>query len=241
MRPTQQILSAIAVAVVATACGSSEITHPTPPPDQLTFTGSTLNSLDSTVQVMVQANPGNSTLKSLADSTLLVLTAGIQAKRVDISTNLTSVPLYFVGIHRTINRATNAFSTWTLVGIDDPSHLKNIVEVGGFAQTPTGAAPASVSATIGDGTGAVNGRLLQVATGGAVTELAANSGSASFVSDAATEACPGYTPPPNITCAMERMHVKFTISGEGAGGTKSASQTEVVDVPAMRLTYTPTP
>ena len=238
-RHTQQLFSAIGVALLATACGSSDVTPPLTGSDQLTFTGASINSLDSTVQVIVQANPGNSTLKSLADSTLLVLSAGVQAQRVNVSTNLTSAPLYFVGIHRTINRTTNAFSTWTLVGIDDPSHLTNIVEVSGFVQAPTGAAPVSLTATIADGSGAVNGRLLQVATGGAVSEWIATSGSATFLSDGESGACPGYTPPPKFTCTMERMHVHFTMSATGSGGTKTATQTETVDVPAMRLTYTP--
>jgi hypothetical protein len=229
------------LALLGAACGGGyDGTKPLPPADQLTFTNASINSLDSTTQVIVQANPGNGTLRSLADSTLLVLTAGVQAKRVNVSTNLTSVPLYFVGIHRTVNRATGAFSTWTLVGIDDPSHLANIVEVAGFAQVATGAAPTAVSGTVGGGTGSINGRLLQVGNGGAVTEWEATAGSASFASDAPTAGCPGYTAPPNITCAIEQMHVSFTLTGSATGGsTKTATQTETVDVPAMRLTYTP--
>ena len=132
-----------------------------------------VNSLDSTAQVIVQANPGNATLKSFADSTLLVLTAGIQAQRVNITTNLTSAPLYFVGIHRTINRATGA-----VFDVDVGRHRRSVAPHEHRRgrrlrrRSPTGAAPTSLSATIGDGSGAVNGRLLQVATGGAVTELA---------------------------------------------------------------------
>ena len=158
---------------------------------------------------------------------------------MNVSTNLTSAPLYFVAIHRTINRTSGAFSTWTLVGLDDPSHLANIVEVSGFAQSATGPAPTTLTGTIGDGTGSVNGRLLQVAAGGAVTEWEANVGSATFTSDAPGAACPGFTATPNITCALEQMHVRFTISGSSGSNTKSATQTDIVDVPAMRLTYTP--
>src|SRR4051812_36778290 len=105
----------VGLALFAAACGGSELLDPITRSDQLTFSGPTIHSLDSTAQVIVAANPGNGTLKSLADSTLLVFTAGVVAKRVNVSTNLTSAPLYFVGIHRTINRATGAFSTWTLV------------------------------------------------------------------------------------------------------------------------------
>jgi len=228
----------VTLAALATACGGSDSTSPSSQPDHITFTNATINSLDSTTQVIVQANPGNPTLKALADSTLLVLTAGIQAVRVNVTTNLTSAPLYFVGIRRTINQTTNAWTTWTLVGIDDPSHLGNIVEVAGFAQAATGGAPASVSGTVG-GSGSINGRLLQVGNGGTVAEWAVNAGSASFASDTPGGACPNYTPPPKITCTLEVMHVNFTITGTSGGSTKSATQTQTVDVPTMRLTYNP--
>jgi hypothetical protein len=73
-------------------------------PETLQLSTAQVASLDSTAQVILQANPGNSDLKSLVDSTLLVLTAGIQAKHIDINTNLSTAPLYFVGIHRAVSR-----------------------------------------------------------------------------------------------------------------------------------------
>ena len=168
----------------ALACDSGIAVAPIASADKLVLTVLQVRSLDSSAQVIVQANPANGNLNSLVDSTLLVLTAGVDAKRLAVSTNLTTAPLYFVGVHRASSGPTGSFSTWTLVGIDDPSHLANLVEVSGFAQTPGIAAPTTVSGTIGDGTGIVNGLLLQVGTAGAVTEWHANSGPVSFTSDA---------------------------------------------------------
>jgi hypothetical protein len=176
------------------------------------------------------------------DSTLMVFTAGVQARRIDVATNLTSAPLYLVGIHRAVSRPQGSFSTWTLVALDDPSHLANLIEVSGFAESAGGTAPASVAGTIGDGTGIVNAFLLQVGAGGTVTQWPATSGTVSFASDAAGVACPGFTPTPIVTCALETMHVRFTASapsGSGGAGARQASVPLVVDVPAMRLTYTP--
>src|SRR5215208_1556856 len=116
----------LAFAFTTLSCGDSESTGPTGVPDKLSFTAAQVQSLDSTGQVIVQANPGDGNLKSLVDSTLMVLTAGVEAKRVNIVTNLTSAPLYVVGVHRAIARAGGSFSTWTLVAIDDPSHLANL-------------------------------------------------------------------------------------------------------------------
>jgi hypothetical protein len=232
------LFAACAVALTSPACGS-DATSPGPLPESFQLSGPQVSSLDSTGQVIVQANPGNPELKSLVDSTLLVLTAGVTAKHVAITTNLTSVPLHFVGVHRVINVG-SAFSTWAVVGFDDPSHLVNILEVSGFAQSGNATAPASVSGVIGDGS--VNGLMLQTTAGGAVTEWFAGSGSASFVSDAPGAACPGFTATPKVACALETMHVHFTMSassGSGGAGPRQASLPTDVDIPAMRLTFTP--
>jgi hypothetical protein len=229
--------------VVAVIAGcSADGTLPTTVPDTLQLTAAQVNSLDSTAQVIVQANPGNANLKALADSTLGVLTAGVEAKRVDIATNLTAAPLYLVGIHRAAAHSTGSWSTWTLVAIDDPSRLANLIEVSGFAQTAGATPPASVSGVIGDGTGIANATLLQVGAGGSVTEWRASTGTVSFSSDAPGAPCSGITATPHITCALETMHVHFTANaagGSGGAGARQAALSIDTDVPAMRLTYTP--
>src|SRR5262249_11849561 len=91
----------------------------------------------------------NANLKSLVDSTLLVLTAGVQAKRLDVTTNLTTKPLYFVGVHRAVTSTSGSFSTWTVVGMDDPEKLTSLVGGSEFAQNATATPPASLGGTIG--------------------------------------------------------------------------------------------
>jgi hypothetical protein len=230
-----------ALTALLAACNDSEPTQPGDAPDVLLLTTKQVGSLDSTGRVITQANPDNGTLKSLVDSTLLVLTAGVEAKRLDVTTNLTTKPLYFVGVHRAVSRGSSAFSTWTLVGMDDPSKLESLVEVSGFAQTATGTAPASVSGTIGDGTGVVNGLLLAVGSGGSVTEWRAATGTVSFSSIASGTACPNFPASGNITCTLETMRVRFTMSapgGTGGASARSAAVSTDVDIPTMRLTYT---
>ena len=219
--------------------GSTDLTHTPPSGDSFVMTSHQSSSLDSTGQVVVTSNPGNSSLQSLLDSTLQVFTAGITAKRIDVSTDLTTVPLYFVGIHRVVERASGSFSTWNVVGMDDPEALVNLVEVSGFAQSGTATAPASVSGSIG--TGAVNALFLKVATGGAVTEWFANTGTMAFSSDAATVACPVANPAANTTCAIETMHLHFDVTAandQNGGAGRHATVATDVDIPTMRLTYT---
>src|SRR5262245_44467162 len=89
---------AVSSSLATSACSSSgsEPSGPNSRPDQITLTNAQVHSLDSTGQVIVQANPANGTLRSLVDSTLLVLSAGIVLQRIDVATDLTTAPLYFV-------------------------------------------------------------------------------------------------------------------------------------------------
>ena len=212
------------------ACSQNDPTTPTPPADQIQFTGAQISSLDSTGRVLEQNNSSDPTVKALVDSTLLVLTSGIVAKRLAVTTDLTSAPLYFVGVHRVYTGSASS-STWTVVGMDDPSHLTSIVEVGGFSPSNT----ESISGALSD---VLNGLLLSVAAGGSVTERFASSGSASISSTAAGTACPNFPATPNVTCTLETMHVSFTLAGSSASANsgRHASVSDV-DVPAMRLTY----
>jgi len=213
------------------ACSRSDTTTPSPPADQIEFTAQQINSLDSTGRVMQQNNSSDPTVKALVDSTLLVLTSGIVAKRLDVTTDLTSAPLYFVGVHRVYTGAASS-STWTIVGMDDPSHLTSIVEVGGFSPTNT----ESISGALSD---VLNGLLLSVGTGGSVTEWFASSGSASLSSTASVTPCPNFPATPIITCTLETIHASFSIAGSSTSSTKGGRRASVpaVDIPAMRLTY----
>jgi hypothetical protein len=233
--------AACIMAVIATGCSSdpNDSEHTPPSGDSFLFTSGQVHAMDSVGQAVVTANPGNSTLKSLLDSTLQAITAGVTAKRVDVTTDLTTEPLYFVGIHRVVERAGGSFSTWNVVGMDDPEALVNLIEISGFAQTSTATAPTSVSGPIG--TGAVNALFLKVASGGAVTQWSANTGTLSFSSDAATTPCPVPNPAPNQSCSIEMMHVHFDVSAtNGSGGATARHATVATDVaiPTMRLTYT---
>jgi hypothetical protein len=232
---------ACALSAVVAACSNTEPTEPEDSPDVLQLTAAHIGALDSTGQEITGANPGNGTLKSLVDSTLLVLTAGVQAKRLDVTTNLTTKPLYFVGVHRAVSRGTSAFSTWTLVGMDDPAKLTSLIEVSGFAQSSSGTPPSSLSGAIGDGTGVVNGLLLAVGNNGSVTEWRASSGTVSFSSTPSGTPCPNSPSSGNIACTLETMRVRFSMTSPGAAGgngARSAAIATEVDVPAMRLTYT---
>ena len=224
------------------ACDGDSVS-PSDASDDLEMTAAQIASLRSHAEQMVRANPGDPDLKSLVDSTLMVFTAGVRAKRIEIATNLTTEPLYAIGIHRAVARPQGgAFSTWTLVAFDDPAELTYLIEVSGFAQGAGGSAPALVAGTIGDGSGIVNAMLLQVGAGGAVTKWHASAGTVSISSDPAKVACPGFAQTPSLSCALETMHARFTAlapTGSGGAGARQATLPTDGDIPTMRLTYAP--
>ena len=240
MRLSRRTVAAyLAAALSLVGCGGSDITVVPGLPDQFELTTAQIQSLDSTGRVIEQANPADGTLKSLVDSTLLVLTSGVVAKRIDVSTDITSDPLFFVAVHRVYSRPTgNSFSTWNVVGMNDPGHLTSLVEVSGFAPSASATAPSSVTGTIGDGTGTVNGLMLSIGSGGAVTEWFASAGTVSFVAGASGAACPNFPPTAHVTCTLETVRVHFSATAAtGPGGTRHATVATDVDVPGLRLTY----
>src|SRR5216117_2795366 len=115
MNTLTRITICLAAALAAGACEGSSSTDTGLPTDSFILSAAQKKSLDSTGGVIKQANPGNATLQSLVDSTLQVLAAGVEARHLNVTTNLTTKTLYFVGIHRAVSRSTGSFSTWTLV------------------------------------------------------------------------------------------------------------------------------
>jgi hypothetical protein len=230
-------------AIVCSLACSEDPVAPPPSGELFTLSQAQFDAMVGRGDAVADANPGNASLRSFVDSTLQALQAGVQMQHLDVSTNLTDQPLYFVGIHRVVNQANgSSFSTWTLIGFEDPANFKSVVQTSGFAQSSTGTAPTSVSGTIGDGTGIVNGQLLIIDADGSVGTFNYSSGSASFRSDAPSGPCPKTNPAPATVCTLETMHVTFTVSAtQSATGSleRHASISTEMAVPAMRLTYTP--
>lgn len=239
MRPTVTL----ALAAIGLLSCSDPPTIPVPTGEQITLSQAQVDAMTTRAQQVAGDNPGNSSFRSFVDSTLEALQAGVQMQRLDVTTNLTNKPLYFIGIHRVINQQNgHSFSTWTLIGFEDPAAFANVVQTSGFAQSTNSTAPSSLSGAIGDGSGAVNGQLLQVNGNGSVTTWNYSTGSASFRSDPATSSCPEVNPSPATVCTLEVMHVTFNVTAAqslGSSVTRQASVSTEVAVPAMRLTYTP--
>ena len=239
-RLQSRFIASALICIAAIACGGSDSTGPQNGPDKIVLTGGQVHALDSAGQAIVAANPGNATLKAIVDSTLQALTVGAELRRLDVTTNITTKPLYFIGIRRTASISNHSYSTWNVVGFDDPNHLTVLVEVSGFAENGTPTPPTTVTGTIGDGTGIVNAHFIEVGSGGSVTMWDAGTGTASFRSDAATGACPNFTPPnPGLTCQLETTNLLFAATASSGAGSRQASLATEAAVSAMKMTYSP--
>jgi hypothetical protein len=243
LRTTTKVLFATAL-LAAIACNDNNPTGSEGPTGaEFTLSQAQVSALIARADQLADANPTNPAMRSLVDSTLLALQAGVVMKRVDVQTDLTTAPLYFIGIHRVIQQPDGgSFSTWTLVGIEDPTDFTTVVQVTGFAQSTTSTAPSSVSGTIGDGTGIVNGRLLQVGAGNVLKTWNYSTGNASFTSEPPTGACPNGNPEQWTVCTLENVRVTFSITATESltsSFARHASVNTEVSVPTIRLTYTP--
>ncbi len=69
-------------------------------------------------------------------------------RRLEVQTDLATAPLYYIGIHRVIHQpGGGSFSTWTLVGFENPANFTNIVQTSGFSPSATSTAPTLVNGT----------------------------------------------------------------------------------------------
>ena len=232
----------LAAIALSAACGSDAPTSPTPPTgDTFTLSSSQVSAMTDRASSVEASDPTNTSFKSFVDSTLLALQAGVTMKRIDVTTNLTTSPMYFIGLHRVVNQSNGgSYSTWTVIGFEDPAAFANVIEVSGFAQSSTSTAPTTVSGPIG--TGIINGQMLQVLSNNTVAVWNYSTGNASFTSDAPTGPCPNGSPQPKLACTLETMHVTFNFSSAQSANsnvTKSASVATSVAIPTLRLTYTP--
>src|ERR1700712_1553603 len=89
----------------ALACGGTEVTTVPVLPGTTQFSAAQVTSLDSTAQIIRNANATNPNVTSLVDSVLKVFTAGIDARLTSATTDLTPPPTTWVGIHRVVNKA----------------------------------------------------------------------------------------------------------------------------------------
>ena len=229
----RHILAILGSAFLLTSC--DETTPPGGPTgDLIVLTASQATALVDRFEQLSSSDP---ILGSLADTIRFVITAGAEVQRIDATTNFGADSYYVVSLHRTFSGTSQSWSTFHVIGFNDPSNPTEFLILGGWSQTSGSTPPTSVSGSIGaSGNTSLTGHFFS-ASGTNVNMWHADAGTVSLNASATAESCPGFSAP-GMTCVKSDMSVTFAITGtvpeNGATGERTGSGT-ASSVPGVRL------
>ena len=224
----------LAFALLLGACDTRETTLPFGgDPGTIHLTPTQAAALVSRVTLLA---PVHAELAWLADSVSLVLKAGAQADRVDITTDLAPGPFYAVGLQRAITTSTNSAATFDLIAFNDPSNPTAFIIVDGFRSVVATQPPTSVTGTFGATTsnGIVSGHLFHV-TGGVVAAWRAEAGVATMNTGTPGAACVDFPLTGGVTCAQTSLHSSFSITMARHDNGAQPNDTRSATLPLTRV------
>jgi hypothetical protein len=229
------VSASAALCLVLAACGTDEGTGPTTG-ELITLTAAQAAALVSSVESFGDLDP---TLASLADTVDVILKAGAEAKRIDVTTDLGSGPFWAVSLHRANTISSPASSTFHVIAFNEPNNPTQFMILGGWALGTGSTPPTTVNGSLSgpSSTTGVTAHLFSVSEG-QVSAWNATSGGSVLTSNATGQACTGFTGPG--TCVRATMDVSFSITGSVAGsgsaatGQRTAAAT-VTGIPGIRL------
>lgn len=231
----KRLVTASAMCVLALASCIDAGTGPTTG-DLITLTAAQAAALVAKVESFGAADPN---LASLSDTVAVVLKAGAQAKRIDVTTDLGSGPFWAVSLHMPNTISSPASSTFHVIVFNEPQNPTQFIILGGWAQGTGSTAPSTVNGSLSGPTSttSVTAHLFSV-SGDEVSVWHATSGGSVLTSRTTGQSCTGFTGPG--TCVRAAMDISFDIVGSVAGtgsaatGQRTASGT-VSGVPGIRL------
>jgi hypothetical protein len=201
----------LAIALLAGACDSHDTTLPID--HQTTTIHLTQAQAATLVSRVTTLAPVHPELAWLADSVSLVLKAGAEANRIEITTDLASGPFYAVGLQRAITTSTNSSATFDLIAFNDPTSPTDFIIVDGYRSTVATQPPQSASGNFGvSSNGTISGHLFHVA-GSTVSAWRADAGTASVATGTTGAACAGFPLTGGVTCTQAALQASFTITG----------------------------
>lgn len=226
--------AAIALLLVSAACGDDG-TGPTTG-ELITLTSAQAAALVAQVEEFGAADPN---LASLSDTVEVVIKAGAQARRIDVTTDLGSGPFWAVSLHMPSTMSTPAASTFHVIAFNEPSSPTQFLIFGGWAQGAGSTPPTAVTGSLSGPTAttSVTAHLFSV-SGGQLSMWHATAGSSGLNSNGTQESCPGFAGPG--TCTRATMDATFSITASvpdqnsAATGQRTATGS-VADIPGIRI------
>jgi hypothetical protein len=219
----------IATIVFALSLGAcSDDPTGVPGDDLITLTQSQAVALIAKVEAV---GAEDATLAALSDTIDVVIKAGAQARRIDVTSDLGNGPYWAVSLQ--IFAGTT--STFHVLAFDDPSNPTRFLILGGAvlgSATPVTSASGSIGT---NGTTSLTGHLISI-SGTAVSAWHVSGGSLSFVSHPTTQACPGFVGPGSCVSLTMDATFNFTASVPDGSATGQRTATGTADgIPGIRL------
>lgn len=231
---------ALAGVVVLLGCESDEIVTPVTTGEVITLTQAQAATL---VSRMTSFSSTNANLAALGDSARFVLTAGAEARQINVTTDLGGGPYWAVSLHRSrtgTGASPQSWSTFHVIAFNEPNDPTRFIVLGGFNQVSGATPPTSVSGSIG---GAANSSLtahLFSVSGSQVSAWHASAGTSSLAATPSVETCPGFSAS-GMTCVKSAMTANFnittTVPGNGAAGARTMSTASAQTAPGIRLAF----
>jgi hypothetical protein len=181
-------------------------------------------------------------LAALGDTARFVLTAGAEARQINVTTDLGDGPYWAVSLQRSrvgTGTSPQSWSTFHVIAFNEPNDPTRFIVLGGFNQATGTTPPNAASGAIGSTVPSLTAHLFSV-SGTQVSAWHASAGTSSLSVTPTTEACPGFSAT-GMTCVKSTMTANFsittTVAGNGATGQRTMSTASAQTVPGIRLTF----
>lgn len=230
----RDVLSTFAAALLLTSC-ESDTTLSTPTGDLITLDAQQAAAIVGRIEQFSSTDP---TLGALADTIQFVVKAGAEVQRVEATTSFGVTSYWTVSLHRSRAAPSQSWSTFHVIGFNDPSNPTEFLILGGFAQVVGATPPTSLNGPIGaTPNSSLTGHFFSV-VGTQVGMWNASGGTVSMTATSSGESCPSFNAP-GMTCTKSSMATTFSITqtvtgGAPATGNRTGSASGAT-VPGVRL------
>ena len=231
---------ALAGVVTLLGCESDKIVIPVTTGEVINLTQAQAATL---VSRMTSFSSTDASLAALGDSARFVLSAGAEARQINVTTDLGEGPYWAVSLHRSrvgTGASPQSWSTFHVIAFNEPNNPTRFIVLGGFNQVSGTTPPTSVSGPIGAGAGGSLTAHLFSVSGTQVSAWHASGGTSSLNATPSLESCPGFSAS-GMTCLKSTMTANFnittTVPGNGTTGTRTMSTASAQTAPGIRLAF----
>lgn len=216
----------VTLALALSAC-SDEPTEPVNE-DVITLTQAQAVALVTKVESF---GAQDATLRALSDTIDVVIRAGAQARRIEVTSDIGNGPYWAVSL----SVVSGTTSTFSVVAFDDPSNPTRFIILGG-AVLGSASVVNTASGSIGTtGTTSLTGHILMILDN-SLFAWHVSGGSLSFTVHPTTQSCPSFVGPG--TCVSITTDATFSFTASIGTGTISSQRTASgtgVGIPGVRL------